>query len=316
MIKNLNSQPKGLILAFFSTLALSYGYVFSKAALSNTDIIHFGFYWFGFASLWNIILIIKTRKKINIRKIGRKDWLAIAGNTLFEALGSVLFYVAIQRMENPAIVSFIVNLGAIFILLMGFFFLKERFNFFEYAGIFITLAGIFLINITTNTGIKYSFLNGTWLVIASTLFTSLAVIMAKSAVNRVQPVIITSGRIFLIFIISALLLIYNKQSFIVSFAVLKNVALGSFMGSFLSLLSLYYALKYIEASIVSVITSTKSLILIVLTYLFFSQTISGFQLAAGIITITGVILISLGKKIMEYFQNWILKKQTVNNPEK
>jgi drug/metabolite transporter (DMT)-like permease len=88
------------------------------------------------------------------------------------------------------------------------------------------------------------------------------------------------------------------------------------MGSFLSLLSLYYALKYIEASIVSVITSTKSLILIVLTYLFFSQTISGFQLAAGVITLTGVVLISLGKKIMEYFQNLIFKKQTINNPKK
>jgi drug/metabolite transporter (DMT)-like permease len=297
-------------------LALSYGYVFSKAALSVTDIVHFGFYWFGFASIWNIILIIKTRKKINVRKIGRKDWFAVAGNTFFEAVGSVLFYVAIQKMENPAIVSFIVNLGAIFILLMGFFFLRERFNFFEYAGIFITLAGIFLINIPTNTGVNYSFLKGTWLVIASTLFTSIAVIMAKSLVNRVQPVIITSGRIFLLFIISALLLLLNKQSFIVSFTVLKNVALGSFMGSFLSLLSLYYALKYIEASIVSVITSTKSLILIVLTYLFFSQTISGFQLAAGVITLTGVVLISLGKKIMEYFQNLIFKKQTINNPKK
>jgi len=41
-----------------------------------------------------------NRKKINIRTINKKGWIAIAGNTFFEVIGSTLFYIAIQNMEN------------------------------------------------------------------------------------------------------------------------------------------------------------------------------------------------------------------------
>ncbi len=306
---NISNQLKGFLLAFFSTIALSYGYIFSKAALNEIDIIHFGFYWFGFAIIWNVLFIFKIRKKINLRSIEKKGWWAIAGNTFFEVIGSTLFYIAIKNIENPTIVSFIVNLGSIFILIMGYFWLREKFNVIEYLGMLITLIGIFLINYHTDTKITGSTITGTWLVIASTFFISIAVVIAKVAVKKIQPVILTSGRILVLFSLSFLLLIITDGSFSVPSSAILNVALGSFMGTFLSLLSMYYSLKYIEASFVSIISSTKSLFLIILTYLFFSQKITELQLVAGAITIVGVILISTGKRSLEYFLNFILKRQ-------
>ncbi len=303
----LTNQLKGFLLAFFSTITLSYGYIFSKAALIETDLFHFGFYWFGFAIIWNSLFIYKVRRKINFKGIDRKGWIAIAGNTFFEVIGSTLFYIAIKNMENPTIVSFIVNLGSIFILLMGYFLLKEKFNIFEYSGILLTLMGIFFINYHTDTQIAGTFVTGTWLVIASTFFISVAVVIAKVAVSKIEPVILTSGRIIILFSISLLFIVTGDKSFYVPQSVIINTALGSFMGTFLSLLSFYYSLKYAEASLVSIITSTKSLFLIILTYLFFSQHITNLQLVAGAITIFGVILISAGKKMFEYFLLYLIK---------
>jgi len=179
----ITNQFKGFLLAFFSTIAVSYGYIFSKAALKEIDLIHFGLYWFGFAIIWNSLFILKIRKKIKIRTINKQGWFAIVGNTFFEVIGSTLFYIAIQNMENPTIVSFIINLGSIFILIIGYFWLKEKFNIFEYSGILITLIGIFLINYHTDTRITGSLITGTWLVIASTLFISIAVVIAKIGVR-------------------------------------------------------------------------------------------------------------------------------------
>jgi drug/metabolite transporter (DMT)-like permease len=305
----ITNQLKGFLLAFFSTIAVSYGYIYSKAALNEIDIFHFGLYWFGFAIIWNLLFIVKIRKKINLKTINKQGWWAIAGNTFFEVIGSTLFYIAIQNMENPTIVSFLINLGSIFILIMGYLWLKEKFNLFEYAGIIITLIGIFLINYHTDTKISGSSITGAWLVVASTFFISVAVIIAKIAVKKIQPVILTSGRILVLFTLSFVILIIKGSSFHVSGTAIINVAIGSFTGTFLSLLSMYYSLKYIEASFVSIISSTKSLFLIILTYIFFSQQITKFQLIAGVITIIGVMLISAGKKMLVYFQHLILKRE-------
>lgn len=303
-----SNQLTGFLFAFFSTITLSGGYMFSKAALNHVDLFHFGFYWFGFATIWNFIFIFKIRKKINLSSISRKGWLAILGNTFCEVVGSSLFYIAIQQMENPAIVSFFVNMGAVFILILGYFFLKERFNPIEYFGIGITIFGVFLINYHTDSRIAGSSITGVWLIVGSTFFIALAIVIAKKAVKSIQPVILTTGRIVTLFLISFLFLITNNESFAVPASTIVNTLLGSFMGPFLALLSSYYALKYIEASFVTVISSTKGFFLVILTYFVFSIQISHYQLLGGLATIVGIILISIGKRILKLITNNIIKK--------
>ena len=127
-------RKKGVFLAFVATLALANVYIFSKAALNVVHLYQFGFYWFGFALILNLIFIKITKKKIKLSEINRKAWFAILGNAFFEVLGTVLFFSAIKLIENPAVVSFIVNLGPIFTLILGFFFLNERFKLIEYGG--------------------------------------------------------------------------------------------------------------------------------------------------------------------------------------
>jgi len=65
---------------------------------------------------------------------------------IFEAAATGLFYLAIDSMKNPAVVSFIGNIGPVFVTLLGLTLLRERFRLIQLAGIMITLAGVYVIN--------------------------------------------------------------------------------------------------------------------------------------------------------------------------
>ncbi len=303
-----SSHQKGYFLGLISAFSLSIGYIYSKLALNELEIFLFGFYWFGFASLWSFILIYRSWKKINLKAIDKKSWKAIIWNAFFEVVGSILFYIAIQKMENPTIVSFLANLGAVFVMVLGYIFLHERFHLIEYFGIIITLAGVILINYKTDTTIEGTSITGTTLIIFSSLSLAFALIIAKKVIHKIQPVVLTSGRLIILFLVSAFILILRGKSIQIEPKVILYTALGSLTGPFLALLISYYALKHIEASVMSTISSTKSLFLVVLTYLVFSIQIDRFQFLGGLITILGIVLISRGNKIIRSINSHFLKK--------
>lgn len=304
----LRSRQKGYLLAIVSAFSLSIGYIFSKLALNEMDFFLFGFYWFGFASLWSFLLIIKSWKKINIRAIDRRGWWAIFWNTVFEVIGSIFFYIAIQKMENPTIVSFLVNLGAVFVMVLGYIFLHERFRPVEYLGIIVTLAGAVMINYSTDTSIAGTSVTGTTLILLSSFSLAAALIIAKRVIHKIQPVALTCGRLFVLFTVSGIILLVRGDSFHTSPVSILNSAIGSLTGPFLALLISYYAIKHIDASVMSAISSTKSLFLIVLTFVVFSIQISTLQFIGGIITISGIVLISRGRKIISMFKIHFLRK--------
>ena len=98
-----------------------------------------------------------------------------------------------------------------------------------------------------------------------------------------------------------------KFDFAVSWNAIINIIIGSLMGPFLAFLASYYSLKYIEASLSNIILSTKSLFVIVGTYYFFNIMITEVQFIGGILSIIGIVVISLGGKIKKMFKNLKLR---------
>ncbi len=292
-----DERKKGILLAFVATLALANVYIFSKAALNVVHLFQFGFYWFGFALILNLIFIRITKKKINLSEINRKARFAIFWNAFFEVLGTILFFYAIKLVDNPAIVSFIVNLGPVFTLILGFFFLNERFKFIEYGGISITLIGVLIINYSMGTSFAEMLSKGTLIIIFSSFFFSIALTIAKRNIKTIEPVILTSSRIILLFLISFVFMLIEGLSFSIDMRSVLYIAGGAFMGPFLAVLSSYYSLKYIEVSITNIIISTKSVLVIIGAYFFFNAIMSGNQLIGGALTIVGIVVISLAKRI-------------------
>lgn len=292
-----DERKKGILLAFIATLALANVYIFSKAALNVVHLFQFGFYWFGFALILNLIFIRITKKKIKLSEINRKARFAIFWNAFFEVLGTILFFSAIKLVDNPAIVSFIVNLGPVFTLILGFFFLNERFRSIEYGGIAITLMGVLIINYSWGTSFAEMLSKGTLIIIFSSLFFSIALTIAKKNIQKIEPVILTSSRIILLFLISFVFVLIEGLSFSIDMNSILYIAGGAFMGPFLAVLSSYYSLKYIELSITNIIISTKSVLVIIGAYYFFNAIMSGNQLIGGALTIVGIVVISLAKRI-------------------
>jgi len=141
-----NNQSKGILYAFGASVALAGSFVFSKSVLDQLPMVHFGLIWFSLGVVWNAGWFIGRREYHNLSagllpKTGVALLIAI-----LEGAATALFYLAIRKMDNPAVVSFIGNMGPVFVTLFGLTLLRERFRSGQMAGIFITIVGVFLIN--------------------------------------------------------------------------------------------------------------------------------------------------------------------------
>jgi drug/metabolite transporter (DMT)-like permease len=293
----LNDQVKGYLLSFISVLAMSNVYLFSKAALNEVSLYQFGVYWFGFAILWNLLYSIPQRKYKTIRKLRKQAYLALFFIGLLELAGTTLFFMAIKKLENPAIVSFLANMTPVFITLFGFIFLKERFNFVETAGFFLAVFGAFILSYNKGKSFSEVFMDGTGYVILSCLIISVAFILSKKFIKDLDPGILAINRVLYLFSFAIMLLMINHVSLVISWKALYNIILGSLLGPFLASITNYSAIKYIEASRASIISSTKGLFVLFGAFIYFGIFPQPLQVTGGLITIAGVIFIITGKRI-------------------
>jgi len=289
-----NPAIRGYLFVLMSVIATSNVYIFSKAALNELHIVQFGVLWYGMALLWNTLFSAGTKKIRLARSLYKKYYRLLIIIALIEICSVSLFFTAINTMENPAIVSFIGNVGPIFITILGILILKERFSTVEAIGIILTLAGVFIISYRPGSDI---FIKGIWLVIFSSLFFSVKIIIVKSYIHKIDPTILAINRSFCLLGFSVIMALSLGSTFEVSTKALLNIFIGSLLGPFLTTLSNYWALQYIEASRASILGSTKSLVVLLGAYLYFGTLPLYYQIMGGIITVLGVILISYGSII-------------------
>lgn len=292
-------ETKGYLFAFLATLGMSNVYIFSKAAMAELDVIQFGFYWFGMALLWSLIYMIPAAKLRSVKNLNRKSKVLMVIMGIFELVAASTLFMAIETVENPAVVSFLANLTPIFVTILGISFLKERFNLIEAVGIILTIAGALLISYTGQHKLKDIFIEGTGLITISSLFLSLSVVIAKSRITNIDPSLLMINRITYLFIFAVLLMIFTNRSFSISGKALFNVAAGSILGPFMTGLAQFSALKYIEASRTMIIQATRGLFVVVGAIIYLNILPEAMQITGGIITIIGVITITLGKRMLK-----------------
>ncbi|MFV0377088.1 MAG: EamA family transporter, partial [Mangrovibacterium sp.] len=84
-------------------------------------------------------------------------------------------------------------------------------------------------------------------------------------------------------------------AFVFDVKVLGNIAFGALVGDFLAVLLIYYSFFYIEASKSSIVQSTKVVFVLIGSVLYFGNMPLPHQLAGGLLTLIGVILISAAR---------------------
>jgi len=294
MIK-ITNNTKGILLSIGAALAVSNVFIFSKAALNEVHLAQFGLYWFGLGIVWNLIYIIASKKYKNFSKIKRSSYFALFLIALLEVGGTLFFFLSIKTVSNPAVVSFLANINPLFVVAMGVLFLRERLNRLEILGIFILFIGATIISIKSSGNIDSIFIPGVQYVLLSGFIYSIATVIAKKQIKFVDASLMALSRLILLFVFSVAAIVILELPVFIPATALKNIAFGSVLGPFLTATLGYLALNYIEVSKASMVQSVRSLFVLVGAYIYFGNFPTYWQIIGGIVTIMGVILISLGK---------------------
>lgn len=217
------------------------------------------------------------------------------------AIGDTLFFMALMQI-GPRLSALMGTLATVFIALSAVIFLGERPSFLVWVGIFLTLSGVAWVlwerlpqnKIIKNKslGVKYSFL--------SIICMTAGVLFAKIGVKDVPTIQATFIRLLWGCIGLILWGCLNHQlkswlSPLKDFRLLKNISFVVFIvvfgGFWLSLL----ALKYIDASIASTLSSTTPLFILPMVAIILKEKISIRAVFGAAVAVIGVALIFMGR---------------------
>ena len=134
------------------------------------------------------------------------------------------------------------------------------------------------------------------MLLATTVY-GVRTIIAKKHIHIITPTMLAINRAIFLLIFSLIFLTILGQSIRIPTTALINIAIGSFFGPFLTSIGQYSALKYIEASRAAIVQSTTALFVLLGAYLYFGKFPADYQLAGGMLTITGAILLVIGRRI-------------------
>jgi drug/metabolite transporter (DMT)-like permease len=292
----LKPELKGYAYILLATVAGSTVYVFSKAALNQISLAQFGVYWFAMAIIWNSLYSMRSAEHRKFHEITRKSLKVLVLLGFIEMVATGTFYAAISVSSNPAIPSFLRNTEYIFVTLLGVLLLSERFKGMEIAGILLTFTGALVISYHTGASLG-SYLTGTsGLMIICTSFYAIRTILAKKFIHVITPTMLAINRAIFLLLLASTLLLINKQNLRIPSQAFFNIMIGSFMGPFLTSIGQYSALKYIEASRAAIIQSSTSLFVVLGVFLYFGKLPLPYQIAGGILTIAGVVVLMLGRR--------------------
>lgn len=289
----LPQQLKGSLIALLATITFSNVYIFSKLAMKDVSLASFGLLWFGFALLWNVLFNWYKKHNdsfINLPRASKRTLLLITGS---ELIATSAFFLAIQLTPNPTIVSFLANTSPIFVILLGFIFLKERFSYPEIFGIILTMLGVGLINFT-ESGLQLKQFNNPASLATFTfaLFYGISLVLAKTKVETLPSSMITLYRNTALFLGFVLYNLYAFKTPTYSEESIVYILVGSMFGPFLGTILTFSALKYLEASKVTLIITSRSFFIILGSFIFLGILPSQNQFIGGILTIIGIVVIS------------------------
>ncbi len=291
---------KGYILTLLATVAFSNVYVFSKAALNEMLLPVFLFYLFSIGFVVNLAVFIYNGKFRAISQAIRKMWWVFPTLGLIEIFTVTTFYAGVNAIKEPAVTGFLGNLYPLFTTILGVIFLKERFSPIESVGIVLVFAGALLTGYSGDLGWSDFFIPGISLVALNCLGAAVATVIVRSKVGNLPPELLSLNRTAWLVLYSAIWVLIEGRSLNISSMALTNTAIAALMEPVLSILLLYKAFQYIEASRGTIIQSLKGLIVIPVAWLYFGTLPYNYQIVGGVIATVGVMVMALGQHAVSY----------------
>lgn len=290
---------KGYVFAIIGTLAFSNEYIFSKAALNEVPLAVFGVYWFSVSTLLIFLFAVRSKSLRQIKILTRNQVRILVTLGFLEILTTTSFYTSVRIIPDPAVTSFLGNMYPVMLAMGGIVVLGERFGPVEIIGAFLALAGAFIVGYTGETELNKLFIPGTGVVLINALLATITSLVVKVHVKKLSPELLSLNRSIWLLVFSFIMFFALGHSFAIPLSALRNITIGAALGPSLAIITIYYSFRYMEASRSSVVQTSKGIFVLIGAYLFFGTLPQRHQLVGGLLTVVGVLIMTLAKAHME-----------------
>tara|TARA_B110000438_G_C15817100_1_gene652494 strand:- start:2253 stop:3116 length:864 start_codon:yes stop_codon:yes gene_type:complete len=207
-----------------------------------------------------------------------------------------LFFEAI-KITRIANATFLGTLAPLFTLIVEFFILKRTYNKKVLLGLFFTLIGsIIILGYQFNLESKYT-LGNLYAVICS-ICIAFALLIGEKVRQEESTIVYTRSLYlsasFTLFVIAACV---NEQLIGYNFNEYLGLIFLGLVPTILGHNSIYYAIRYVSPTIVAAFPLGEPIIATIFAYFIFSEQITVNIFLGGFITMSGLILITIYKKI-------------------
>lgn len=293
---NKRSLIRGYYHAGMATMAGSLVYLFSKAALKEVTLPQFGCWWFFFGIVWNMVYSFTPHEIPSYKRISNRSVKTLVFIGFIEIVATTSFFLSIQIADNPSLPSFVRNMEYVFVAIAGLMLLHEKFNYTVLAGIIFTFSGVLIISYNQSLSFSDLFTGATGTMMISSIFYTIRTITAKKIIDQVSPTILALNRAVFLMTFSVIMLFAFGDSILISRNAFLAILVGSFLGPFLTSISQYNALVYLDASFTAILQNTTGLFVLLGAWVYFGTLPFWYQVIGGLITIAGVVILTKGKK--------------------
>ncbi len=262
--------------------------------MKDVDLASFGILWFGLALIYNLLYNRFFTQRKELKSLTKKSKRILFFIGLSEFISITAFFLSIKLTNNPAIVSFLANTSPIFVILIGFLCYQIRYGFISILGVIITLSGVFLMNITNSEFEWQTLLTPASIsALVFALFYGISLVLARSEIKNIPTTMITVCRNLFLFVGFAIYLIVNWELPTYSIQSVFYITAGSLLGPFLGILLTFASLKYVDASITTLIGTSRSIFIVTGAFLLMGILPNVNQLLGGCLTILGILTITM-----------------------
>jgi drug/metabolite transporter (DMT)-like permease len=286
----LGDRQRGVLFAVSASLMFGLSPVFVRLVLDFVNVETMNVLFTVFASLCFVVAFGVFRKAAYFRSIFG-SWRRLGLMSLFSAAGSLLFTYGIF-LYGPVNAAFLVQFTAVFTILFGVVFFKERFSRLEAVGIVVAVVGVFVL---AYGNLSLEVVSTLVLLGAALLFAS-ANSLSKAYVKNVNPVALAGGNsMFMFLFIFAFAVLTGKLETAFPSVTLVYAFLGSVTGVVLSFVLFFKALQVYAVSKTATIRTIEPFLTAVFSFVILALPTTINQLVGGVMIVIGVATLSLTK---------------------
>jgi chloramphenicol-sensitive protein RarD len=285
---DLADKQRGVLFSVSASLMFGLSPVFARLVLDFVNVETMNVLFTIFASLCFVVAFGVFRKAAYVRSL-LSSWRRVGLMSLFSAAGSLLYTYGIL-LYGPVNAAFLVQFTAVFTILFGVVFFKERFTRLEAAGIFLAVVGVFVL---AYGNLSLEVVSTLVLLGAALLFAS-ANSLSKAYVKKVNPVALAGGNsIFMFIFIIAFAVLTGKLETTFPSITLVYAFLGSVAGVVLSFVLFFKALQVYAVSKTATIRTIEPFLTAIFSFVILALPTTANQLLGGVIIVIGVATLSL-----------------------